>query len=981
LTDLTAKPLVSVVIPVYNGANYLSQAIDSALAQTWPNLEVIVVDDGSDDNGHTDAVALSYGDRIRYLRKPNGGVATALNYGVEAMRSEYLSWLSHDDVFEPNKIDRMMRVILGRPDTVVTFGDFVSIDADGALGREHRAGDGFDERQPLWALFEGRINGCALIVPKRCFDICGRFDPRLPATQDYDMWFRVALQFPLVHVPGIAVFQRHHPGQGSKSERFAEEVQLLWMSMLDRLPRDVILAHAPSKAAFFERVSRWVLHMRGVCLNLLERMHSDVQAPVAAIVLRAASSGDALARALKLHEHGVFHTLFPRSESDPWRTISVEHDDGSRTIVEAKEVPSATSAVATIGTLAASVNESFVWVTTGVHRENTAIVSSQVALLTDDPSAVACLVTDTQQGSHSKELDLLEGAVLRVDALRAACQQPTVTIPSFVHALSRFGSLISKVVPRTAFLALEGSAGEDSPEQFAAPARGRASGLGTQAWAWLNRWPRAATAVTRTIWSLTGGSEKASQRLLDWNGLGGTVDGNWYRSRYEDVAASGIDPVLHYLLHGYRDGRDPAPNFSTRLYLADNPDVERLGLHPLQHFLLWGHKEGRRVQPAVEMPARLPDSAADGRAAILILLHGGSDPARLFARDLSRQVARRLRPIVLTVTNPDVGVLRSFEPDSVGRPFVLSQALDYLARESARWDLRRVAVLHDGVSLDRSVRGLLERLQCPFDLVHLDYGLVSGNPGLTDECGRFVGEAQLPGATWRDDPERRWLIERAAEHFACSRSLADRLARFGVARDIVVAPPPDPFRLRSYRVWARPMDLEQPLRIALFGSLTQGEGREVVAEVLRRVARRKLMLRFRLYGQADASLESAGIFESVRSSSLVDDVCSWHPHLAWFPLQSPDECGYTLRAAESMGLPIAASSLGMATERLASRRLSWLLPWNSDPDRWIELFERLHREGMADANCEDRIPAALPDDHALYQRFYWSVACGLGRNV
>src|SRR5690554_1481040 len=76
---VSAEVKVSIVIPVYNGANYLHEAINCALAQTYLNVEVVVVNDGSSDDGETERIALSYGDRIRYFTKENGGVATALN--------------------------------------------------------------------------------------------------------------------------------------------------------------------------------------------------------------------------------------------------------------------------------------------------------------------------------------------------------------------------------------------------------------------------------------------------------------------------------------------------------------------------------------------------------------------------------------------------------------------------------------------------------------------------------------------------------------------------------------------------------------------------------------------------------------------------------------------------------------------------------------------------------------------------------------
>ena len=103
------QPRVTIVIPVYNGAKYMREAIDSALAQSYENVEVIVVNDGSTDQ--TEEIALSYGDRIRYAAKENGGVSTALNMGIACMTGDYFQYLPHDDLLHPDKIKLQIEAI------------------------------------------------------------------------------------------------------------------------------------------------------------------------------------------------------------------------------------------------------------------------------------------------------------------------------------------------------------------------------------------------------------------------------------------------------------------------------------------------------------------------------------------------------------------------------------------------------------------------------------------------------------------------------------------------------------------------------------------------------------------------------------------------------------------------------------------------------------------------------------------------------
>ena len=105
------QPKISIIIPVYNGENYLRESIESAINQTYKNIEIIVVNDGSNDDNKTENIALSYGSKVKYIKKKNGGVASALNLGIEKMTGDYFSWLSHDDLYTPNKIKNQVDIL------------------------------------------------------------------------------------------------------------------------------------------------------------------------------------------------------------------------------------------------------------------------------------------------------------------------------------------------------------------------------------------------------------------------------------------------------------------------------------------------------------------------------------------------------------------------------------------------------------------------------------------------------------------------------------------------------------------------------------------------------------------------------------------------------------------------------------------------------------------------------------------------------
>lgn len=196
------ESLVSIVIPVYNGSKFVKQAIDSALAQTYQNIEIIVVNDGSCDGGATAEICRSYGEKIRYFEQENGGVSVALNRGIEEMRGEWFSWLSHDDLYAPNKIQKQMDLLkkfgFTAKDRVAVYGAGEQISASGKrlIGRKNCLDGLFSGGKMFCKTMKKNlaVNGLALLIPKEAFEICGKFDSDFHYIQDASMWRRMMMR-------------------------------------------------------------------------------------------------------------------------------------------------------------------------------------------------------------------------------------------------------------------------------------------------------------------------------------------------------------------------------------------------------------------------------------------------------------------------------------------------------------------------------------------------------------------------------------------------------------------------------------------------------------------------------------------------------------------------------------------------------------------------------------------------------------------
>jgi glycosyltransferase involved in cell wall biosynthesis len=180
-------PLVSIIVPTYNRAALLRETITSVLAQTYPAIELIVVDDGSTDA--TPELLASYGDRIRVIRKQNGGGTAARNTGLAAARGAYVSFLDHDDLLLPEKIARQVALLERRPELGAVHCRWYFIDREGA--RIDTIG-----MLPAGDLLAPLTLGCFIwsggpLIRRSVLAEVGGFDPAIWSS-DWDMWLRIA---------------------------------------------------------------------------------------------------------------------------------------------------------------------------------------------------------------------------------------------------------------------------------------------------------------------------------------------------------------------------------------------------------------------------------------------------------------------------------------------------------------------------------------------------------------------------------------------------------------------------------------------------------------------------------------------------------------------------------------------------------------------------------------------------------------------
>ena len=210
----TGMPKVSVIIPTYNRARIVGEAIDSVLSQGYDDFELIVVDDGSTD-GTEDLVA-SYLPRLSYLYQGHRGVSAARNRGIASARGEYISFLDSDDLWLKEKLSFQMRFIESHPECRICYTDEIWIRRGVRVNsmKKHRKYSGmiFEQCLPLCI-----VSPSSVVIARRLLDDVGIFDETLEVCEDYDLWLRIAARYPFFFINTPLIIKRGgHADQLSK---------------------------------------------------------------------------------------------------------------------------------------------------------------------------------------------------------------------------------------------------------------------------------------------------------------------------------------------------------------------------------------------------------------------------------------------------------------------------------------------------------------------------------------------------------------------------------------------------------------------------------------------------------------------------------------------------------------------------------------------------------------------------------------------
>ncbi|MGC9528715.1 MAG: glycosyltransferase, partial [Limnospira sp.] len=200
-------PVISVVIPVYNGEKTIRETVESVLKQTFTDFELLIIDDGSTDS--TPAILSSFTDpRLQVLSYPNAGLAASRNRGISGATGQYISFIDADDLWTPDKLEAQLQALTNNPEAAVAYSWVDVIDDSSQWVRPggHLTVNG--NAYPYLLLKNFLENGSNALICKSAIDRTGNFDESLKASEDWDFYLRLAKHYPFVAVQSVQILYR-----------------------------------------------------------------------------------------------------------------------------------------------------------------------------------------------------------------------------------------------------------------------------------------------------------------------------------------------------------------------------------------------------------------------------------------------------------------------------------------------------------------------------------------------------------------------------------------------------------------------------------------------------------------------------------------------------------------------------------------------------------------------------------------------------
>jgi len=245
----SAPPLVSVIMPAFNAAYFIEEALLSVLAQNYQPLEILVVDDGSTDD--TAAVVARFGDKIRYIRQSNAGPGAARNKGLEFATGEWIAFLDSDDTWLPGKLAKQAALMAADPELGLSFHDFyferepqqppvLAFSLAPQLHefpRQEMAERSYVFSHPMFEplLQRNYIGTSTVMIRKTCVAQVGAFDITMPSAQDRELWLRISKRFKLGFIDEPLTRYRYNPHSITRNseKRAINLIRLLERHMVD----------------------------------------------------------------------------------------------------------------------------------------------------------------------------------------------------------------------------------------------------------------------------------------------------------------------------------------------------------------------------------------------------------------------------------------------------------------------------------------------------------------------------------------------------------------------------------------------------------------------------------------------------------------------------------------------------------------------------------------------------------------------------